>query len=323
MAEPNALNTYLAQVGRYPVLTKEAQLLHCRRIHTWQNHPGGRDSAPPRIARAGRRAMEIMARTNLRLVVSVAKKYQNRGLDLCDLIQEGNLGLIRGLELYDPTRGYAFSTYAYWWIRQAVTRAIYTHGRPIRMPINSHEVLAKLRKASSHFRAEHGTTPTVPQLSELTGLTPERIESVTQTYNVTQCLSLNKTAADGPESSELLDLIPTAADFPSHEDLPPVLSELFHILDISGGLEPLLEGLRPREAEILRASFSSDADAPSRKDLAARFGVSRQAIQLSHARGMERLRTRLRAMYIDANCGSAAPARPSRPGKLAQTAVAR
>lgn len=319
MSEPNALNTYFAAVGRYPVLTREAQLLHCRNIHTWYNWPDGRDNAPRRITRAGHRSVDLMVNTNLRLVINVAKKYQNRGLELCDLIQEGNFGLIRGLELYDPARGYAFSTYAYWWIRQSVSRAICNYGRTIRIPINSHEVLAKVRKAGSTFRAEHGTAPSLAQLSELTGLTPERIESVTQTFAVTQCLSLNKATVDGPERSELLDLIPSPADHPSHEDLPPALSEIFHILDMAGGLEPLFEGLRPREAEILRACLSDSPDAPSRKELAARFGVSRQAIQLSHARGMDRLRSRLRAMYIEAALAAA----PSAPSKLARTTAAR
>lgn len=318
MSESNALTTYLSAISRYPVLTKEAQLLHCRNIHTWHNYPGGRDTAPHRITRAGRRSMEVMVRTNLRLVVNVAKNYQSRGLEFCDLIQEGNFGLIRGLELYDPSRGYAFSTYAYWWIRQAVSRAIYTYGRTIRVPINNYEVLAKIRRAGSTFRSQHGTNPTVDQLSEITGLTPERLDFVTQTFAVTQCLSLNKPATEEAESSELLDLIPSPADLPSHEDLSPALAEIFHTLDISGGFEPLLEDLTHREAEILRAELSDSPDAPTRKDLATRFGVSRQAIQLSHARAMDRLRPRLTTMYSDGPAAPAAATPDARPVNLAQ-----
>jgi RNA polymerase sigma factor (sigma-70 family) len=306
VSSPTTLNTYLHSVGRHPVLTKEAQLLHCRRIYEWQNWPGGRDCSPSRVARAGQRAMDIMIRTNLRLVISVAKKYQNRGLDLCDLIQEGNLGLIRGLELYDPTRGYALSTYAYWWIRQAVSRSIYIHGRSIRIPINNHEVLAKLRKAIAQYRAENGKQPSIEQLSDITGIATSRINIVSENYAITQCLSLNQTATSSVGSeygSELLDLLPTPHDPASHEDLSPELSEIFHTLDISGGLEPLFDTLRPREAAVVRAALSSDSAAPTRAALAREFGVTRSRIQQLHARGIAKLRARLEAMYLDAVSG--------------------
>ena len=111
------VQSYLRDIGRHPVLSKEAQLHHCYAIHKWVKWPEGRSKAPRGIARAGRRSMDIMVTTNLRLVVSVAKKFQHHDLDLMDLIQEGNIGLIRGLELFDPTRGYQVSTYCYWWIR--------------------------------------------------------------------------------------------------------------------------------------------------------------------------------------------------------------
>jgi DNA-directed RNA polymerase sigma subunit (sigma70/sigma32) len=98
------LDTYLNEIGRLPVLTEESQLLHCRRIHAWVQWPGGRDNAPERIRRIGRRSMDVMITTNLRLVVSITRRYLNRGMELEDLIQEGNIGLARGLELFDPTR---------------------------------------------------------------------------------------------------------------------------------------------------------------------------------------------------------------------------
>ena len=128
---------YLTDIGRFPVLSRESQLRHCQNIHRWVNWEGGRDAAPKNVHRSGSRSLETMVRTNLRLVVSIAKKYTGKGVDLQDLIQEGNIGLIRGLEMFDPTRGYQVSTYCYWWVRQGITRAIHSYARTIRMPINS------------------------------------------------------------------------------------------------------------------------------------------------------------------------------------------
>jgi RNA polymerase primary sigma factor len=199
------IHDYLTEVGRHPVLSKEAQLRHCRRIHAWVHHENGRDAAPLQIRRAGSRSMEVMCRTNLRLVVSIAKRYQGRGLDLADLIQEGNLGLIRGLELFDPTRGYAVSTYAYWWIRQAITRSIHTHARAIRLPINTHELITRILRFTNHFTATEGRAPTYPEIAEAVETSPERVAQVLQTHTTTVCCSLDVISPEG--NSPLIDLI--------------------------------------------------------------------------------------------------------------------
>ncbi|MEB3296358.1 MAG: sigma-70 family RNA polymerase sigma factor, partial [Cyanobacteriota bacterium] len=182
---------YLTEIGRLPVLTKEAQLLHCRRINEWCTWPEGREKAPTRVIRNGKRSMDLMVRTNLRLVVSIAKKYQHRGLDLTDLIQEGNLGLIRGLELFDPSRGYAVTTYAYWWIRQAITRAIHTHARAIRLPINTHELITRIQRFTNQFTAAEGRAPSYPEIAEAVETSPERVAQVLQTHTTTVCCSLD------------------------------------------------------------------------------------------------------------------------------------
>ena len=199
------IHDYLTEVGRHPVLSKEAQLRHCRRIHAWVHHEDGRDAAPLQIRRAGSRSMEVMCRTNLRLVVSIAKRYQGRGLDLADLIQEGNLGLIRGLELFDPTRGYAVSTYAYWWIRQAITRAIHTHARAIRLPINTYELITRIQRFTNQFTATEGRAPSYPEIAEAVETSPERIAQVLQTHTTTVCCSLDAISPEG--TSPLVDLI--------------------------------------------------------------------------------------------------------------------
>jgi RNA polymerase sigma factor (sigma-70 family) len=276
------IHAYLTEVGRHPVLSKEAQLRHCRRIHIWVNHEGGRASAPHSIRRAGERSMEVMVRTNLRLVVSIAKRYQNRGLDLADLIQEGNLGLIRGLELYDPARGYAVTTYAYWWIRQAINRAIHTHARPIRIPINTHELLARIQRFTAEHTSTHGTAPTLSYLAEATNTTPKRIAQVIQTHAITACCSLDAYPADG--STAIVDLVaaPTSSYDATNEDLLT-----------SGNRDAIRQALTqlpPVEAHVIREVFFNNR---TLKEISEELGFSRsRAGQLQKA-AVLRLRTLL------------------------------
>lgn len=182
---------YLRDIGRYPVLSKEAQLHQCYAIHKWVKWPEGRSKAPRGVARAGRRALDKMVTTNLRLVVSVAKRFQHRGLELMDLIQEGNIGLVRGLELFDPTRGYQVSTYCYWWIRQGVTRALLMNGRTIRVPIQISEVYNKARRFIGEYEARHGRTPDLETVSEHCKLTPKKMSDVFGAVDQATCRSLD------------------------------------------------------------------------------------------------------------------------------------
>lgn len=210
---------YLTEIGRYPVLSREGQLLHCRNIHRYQHWPEGKDKAPRKVIRAAERGMEMMVITNLRLVVSIAKKYQNRGLDLQDLIQEGNIGLIRGLELYDPTRGYQVSTYCYWWVRQGVSRAIHSQSRMIRIPINSHEQLVKMRKCQQQYLTEHGNSAPIAVLAEYMEMSEKRVKELMNHWDNTKCGSLDVNVMKGngligDRSVVLKDTIPaTEPDF--------------------------------------------------------------------------------------------------------------
>lgn len=207
------LSQYLTDIGRYPVLSREGQLLHCRNIHRYQQWPEGKDKAPRKVVRAAERGMEMMVTTNLRLVVSIAKKYQGRGVDLQDLIQEGNIGLIRGLELYDPTRGYQVSTYCYWWVRQGVSRAIHSQSRMIRMPINSHEQLVKLRKCQQKYLTEHGITAPLSVLADYMEMTEERVRTLMTHWEGTKCGSLDITVkhlgSEDGRNLALKDTIPS------------------------------------------------------------------------------------------------------------------
>ena len=274
------VHSYLSEIGRHPVLGREAQLRHCQRIHVWINHEGGKDAAPAHIQRHGKRSMEVMIRTNLRLVVSVAKRYQNRGLDLADLIQEGNLGLMRGLELYDPTRGYAVSTYAYWWIRQAINRAIHTYARSIRLPINTHELLCRIDRYRQEFSLLNGRSPTLDEIAENTDSSPGRIHQVLTTNSLTTCSSLDRIAKDN--GSAVLDLIPCPS---STED-----SELDSALTTASNrelIEKALTHLSPNEAKVLEGVFLLNQ---SLKTISADMGLSRSRASQLQKSGLGKMR---------------------------------
>jgi RNA polymerase sigma factor (sigma-70 family) len=191
------ISQYLSDIARHPILSREAQLRHAYRIRAWVDYtpPGAsepdRTAAPPRVARLGKRSLDIMVRTNLRLVVHLAKRYQNRGLELSDLIQEGSLGLIRGIELFDPTRGYAFSTYSYWWIRQSISRALYNSSRTIRLPINVQDLATKIRRTMHTLTAAYGRPPTLEELSTELDLPCERITETLVSCTITDCTSID------------------------------------------------------------------------------------------------------------------------------------
>jgi len=278
------LRDYLTDVGRFPVLSKEAQLRHCQRIHAWIHHEAGRDGAPAGVRRAGSRSMEVMIRTNLRLVVSIAKRYQNRGLDLLDLIQEGNLGLIRGLELFDPTRGYALSTYAYWWIRQAITRAIHSYARLIRIPINTHEILARAQRFTSEYTALHGRPPSFTEIADHCATTPERISAMLDLQAATTCRSLDTLCTE--DGNALLELI--AADTTLTTGSP---EEALRQDDTREVVTAALKRLPEVEAQILHGVFFENR---TLREIAEELGFSRSRAGQVQRTALNRLRFLLR-----------------------------
>jgi len=277
------ISAYLNDIARYPVLTKEAQLLHCQKIHAWLYHEGGPDAAPERLRRTGKRSMDMMVASNLRLVVSVAKKYLNRGLDFSDLIQEGTLGLMRGLELYDPTRGYAVSTYTYWWIRQAINRAVYAYGRAIRVPVNTHENIHRIRKFCSEHLGTHGRNPSIPEIATAVRLTEARVVQIIETMSQTTCLSLDMVGV-GAENP-LVDLI---ASIPEAGNPEPdaYIDALSDVEQIENGLGLLTD----QERYIIEQVFFANR---SISDLGTELGFSRSRASQIFNNGMNRLRTLL------------------------------
>jgi len=283
------INQYLTNIARHPILSREAQLRHSRRIQAWVRYtpPGttepDRNAAPSHIVRAGRRSLDVMVQTNLRLVVHIAKRFQHRGLELGDLIQEGSIGLIRGIELFDPTRGYAFSTYSYWWVRQSITRALYNHARLIRLPINTQETLFQIRRFVNHYTATHGSAPSVDVISTELGLPAARIADILTVCAVTDCVPL-----DGLTTNSDTDI----AEVLSHTN--PSLSASPEATLLSTEREDLvldaIASLSPEEAHIISTLFLRGG---TMQQLSTEFGISRHRVKTVYQRALRRLRTEL------------------------------
>jgi RNA polymerase sigma factor (sigma-70 family) len=233
------LHSYMQEVGKYPILCEEAQLLHCRRIHEWMHPLSYHEQTVSKqtVERRGRHSMKAMVNTNLRMVVSIAKKFQHKGLEFSDLIQEGNIGLVRGLELYDPARGYRISTYAYWWIRQGITRALHNQGRTIRLPIGHYETLNKVQRYSQEMQSRTGRKPTLEELAAYAKISPERMLLIGQVYAMTEVTSLNRPGIEG--GSNLIELIP-AVDSPEDDGFSFAPPFPFASPSVSPGEAPVL-----------------------------------------------------------------------------------
>ena len=278
------IGQYLTEIGRYPVLSERARLHHCQMIHRWQHWPEGKDNAPRSYIRAGERSLEIMVTTNLRLVISVSKKYQSRHGEMQDLIQEGNIGLIRGLCLFDPTRGYQVSTYCYWWIRQGITRAIHTYGRTIRLPINTLELLQKIRKVQEEHLKEHGTKASYEQIAEHVNITPKRVKDLIDRMNTTTTTSLERLAE---KSNQHRSTGSSPTEFPAPIPIDPETNPAHQLLDAE-----ILDHLNDDETKIIRGLYE---DGHSKKDLAEIIGMDASKVGVIHAQAVRKLKTKISA----------------------------
>ena len=284
---PSALSAYLGEIGRYQLLTPEQELTLGRKVQALVvlqercQDAGGQgpgcvyDVLERRTIRLGQRARQHMITANLRLVVNLAKRYQNKGLDLLDLIQEGSLGLTRAVEKYDPTRGHRFSTYAYWWIRQGLNRALSTQSRAIRIPTNVNEQLTRLRAARARFLQANGIVPKASQLAQLLPMPLDQVEEL---------LGCELRSISG---SALLDLVPSDAMAPM---------ELAEQAERSASVWTLLNQstMTAKERRVVILHFGLDGDDNSRTlaQVARELDCSREYCRQVVQRSLVKLRSR-------------------------------
>ena len=293
----SSLSDFLGEIGRHQLLTPERELTMGRKVQEMVvlvnrcQEAGGKGPAceysqvERKKIKIGEKAKNEMITANLRLVVNLAKRYQGKGLELLDLIQEGTLGLTRAVEKYDPSRGHRFSTYAYWWIRQGLNRALSTQSRTIRIPVNINEKLTKLRSAKSKLMQLKGIPPTSYELAEELKVTKEEIDELLSCELRSITVSLQGTVKSKSEPSELVDILPS-------DQTPPM--ELAELAERSSSAWKLLDkaNLTEKERKIVSLRFGLDGSNEWRTlaEVARHMNCSREYCRQVVQRALRKLR---------------------------------
>ena len=287
---------YLATIGRIPLLTPAEEIELGNQVQAMMalTEDGSREfedgeltTAQRRLLRIGRRAKERMMKANLRLVVSVAKKYQGKGLELLDLIQEGSLGLERAVEKFDPTRGYKFSTYAFWWIRQSMTRAIACQSRTIRLPVHLSERLTTIRKVSLDLAHKLGAMPSRVEIVEAMDIPLDELDSLLRQALTTSSLDAPVNGEEG--RSFLGDLI---ADSSLDEPLEIVEQRIHH-----EQLGRWLSHLSEQEQHVLRMRFGLEGnERHTLAEIGRLMEVSRERVRQVELKALRKLRNLTRRL---------------------------
>jgi RNA polymerase primary sigma factor len=285
----DTIGLYLKEVGRVPLLTAIQEVELAQRIERGRlaREELARGNVTPRrrqelqmLIEDGWAAREHLITANSRLVISVAKKYMGRGVPFLDLIQEGNIGLIRAAKKFDYRRGHKFSTYATWWIRQAVTRAIADQGRTIRVPVHMGDQINKLLRVQHQLTQRLGRDPSVEELAVALEVTPQKVENMIQVAR--RPLSL-ETPTDDEEDSVLGDFIEDD-EFPAPDD-----TATYNLL--REHLDSVLDGLPPREVRILQLRYGLlDGQAYTLEEVGRKMGVTRERVRQIEAQALSRLR---------------------------------
>ncbi|MEG0546630.1 MAG: RNA polymerase sigma factor RpoD [Oscillospiraceae bacterium] len=263
IAMDDPVKVYLKEIGRVPLLTPEEEI-----------------ELAIRIADDDQRAKQRLAEANLRLVVSIAKRYVGRGMQFLDLIQEGNLGLIKAVDKFDYTKGFKFSTYATWWIRQAITRAIADQARTIRIPVHMVETINKVKKTNSQLLHKNGRDPTAEEIADELDMSVEKVREILRVAQ--EPVSL-ETPIGEEEDSHLGDFIP------DDDALAP--ADAASMLLLKEQLADVLKTLTPREAKVLELRFGLiDGHPRTLEEVGKEFDVTRERIRQIEAKALRKLR---------------------------------
>lgn len=263
IAIDDPVKIYLKEIGRVPLLSAEEEIELAQRMSQGDSY-----------------AKKRLSEANLRLVVSIAKKYVGRGMQFLDLIQEGNLGLIKAVEKFDYTKGFKFSTYATWWIRQAITRAIADQARTIRIPVHMVETITKVKKVSSQLLHENGHDPTAEEIALKLEMPVERVREI---MRIAQDPVSLETPIGEEEDSHLGDFIP--------DDDAPAPTEAASLILLKEQLNDVLATLTDREAKVLKLRFGlEDGRSRTLEEVGKEFDVTRERIRQIEAKALRKLR---------------------------------
>jgi RNA polymerase primary sigma factor len=280
LALDDPVRMYLKEIGRVPLLSMEDERRLAMAIESGEKEALKNGTADNAVILGGDEAKRALTEANLRLVVSIAKKYVGRGMLFLDLIQEGNLGLIRAVEKFDYRKGYKFSTYATWWIRQAITRALADQARTIRIPVHMVETINRLIKISRQLLQELGRDPTVEEIANEMGLTPEKVREVIKISQ--EPISL-ETPIGEEEDSHLGDFIE------DQEAVAP--AEAASVMLLKEKMQDVLKNLTERERKVLVLRFGlEDGHQRTLEEVGQEFGVTRERIRQIEAKALRKLR---------------------------------
>ena len=298
----DSVKNYLTEIGRVPLLTHEQEISYGKAVQQmmqlkesqvelgkslgrppqlseWAAHVNMPANDLNRVIQRGQRAKSKMVQANLRLVVSIAKKYQKHRLELMDLVQEGAIGLQRGVEKFDPTKGYRFSTYAYWWIRQAITRAIAEKSRTIRLPIHVNEKLTKLRRHQRQLAQSLGRQATVQELAAVLTMSPEQVRELVAQDR--QPLSLDLRIGEN-QDTDLSELLEDSGQSPQDYVAQTALKE---------DLKDLIQQLTPQQQEVITLRYGlNDGHHLTLAKIGAMMGISRERVRQIEREALKRLR---------------------------------
>lgn len=300
----DSTRVYLKEIGRVPLLTGPEEVRLAERVaqgvkaeeelalhaatETLGSMEPARKGLLERHARRGDAAKDDLTRANLRLVVSIAKRYGGRGIPLLDLVQEGNLGLMRAVEKFDHQKGFKFSTYATWWIRQSITRAIADQSRTIRIPVHMVEVMSRVRREQRRMTQEYGREPLIEELAKACDLEPSRVEELLKIAQ--DPLSLD-TPIGNEDDTSLADFVE------DNQAVRPADAATRKMLGVE--VTKVLGELSPREQEVVRLRFGLDDGRPrTLEEVGRTFGVTRERIRQIESKTLAKLRHPQRSEHL-------------------------